>query len=127
MKCSACIHVLQFAITQRKPTVQVVNSSNNVIVAASTILEEEFRATYNAKLQQCPRSQYVWNVPIAAKMGENLADRLKALEINNVHVDLKGESCRPRQYKKRVFAIIDSLRKSGIKLCGIDDLVEECE
>ncbi|KAI3931863.1 hypothetical protein MKW98_012273 [Papaver atlanticum] len=80
--------------------------------------EQEFMAQYRAKLNRVPRSKNLWNSKVACRVGEKLGLRLNELGICDVQIDLHEELSRPIHHKKMVMSLFDSVKLTGVRVCG---------
>ncbi|GMH01347.1 hypothetical protein Nepgr_003186 [Nepenthes gracilis] len=115
-------HLLRLVLSCRKITVQVTNPITESIIAMASSSEQEFVSHYRAKLYQLPRSHNFWGPKIASRLGEKLGIRLKEIGVADVQIDLQEELSRPVHYRKMVFPLFDSLRRTGVFVSGAEKL-----
>lgn len=116
-------HLLQLVVSCRKITAQVTNTNSSTIIAMASSSEQEFVTHYRAKLNRYPRSYKLWDSKVASRVGEKLGFRLREIGVSNVDIDLNQELSRPAYHRLMVLPLFDSVKRAGVSVAGVDQLV----
>ncbi|KZV49074.1 hypothetical protein F511_11025 [Dorcoceras hygrometricum] len=116
-------HLLRLVLSCRKITAQVTSPNTDSIIAMASSTEQEFIADYKAKLNRFPRSQFLWNSKVAARIGEKMATRLKEVGVSSVQIDAQEEWSRPIHYRKMVRPFFERVKSGGVAVSGAEDLI----
>jgi hypothetical protein len=84
--------------------------------------EQEFLAKSRANLYRFPHSNHFWDSKTASRVGEKLGLRLRELGVDVVSIDADEEISRPIHHRKRVLPLFDSVRRTGIRVDGTEQL-----
>ncbi|CAE6046931.1 unnamed protein product [Arabidopsis arenosa] len=115
-------HLLQLVLSCRKITAQVTQPGSSTIVAMASSSEQEFLVKSRANLYRFPHSNNFWDSKTASRVGEKLGLRLRDLGVDVVSIDADEEISRPIHHRKRVLPLFDSVRRTGIRVDGTDQL-----
>ncbi|XP_010517891.1 PREDICTED: uncharacterized protein LOC104793263 [Camelina sativa] len=115
-------HLLQLVLSCRKITAQVTQPGSSTIVAMASSSEQEFLARSRANLYRFPHSNNFWDSKTASRVGEKLGLRLRELGVDAVSINADEEISRPIHHRKRVLPLLDSVRRTGIRVDGTEQL-----
>ncbi|KAI3972721.1 hypothetical protein MKX01_019379 [Papaver californicum] len=76
--------------------------------------EQELMAQYREKLNR-----------VASRVGEKLGLRLNELGICDVQIDLHEELSRPIYHEKMVMSLFDSVKLTGLRVCGNPHIIRK--
>ncbi|WOG90356.1 hypothetical protein DCAR_0209600 [Daucus carota subsp. sativus] len=111
-------HLLRLILSCRKITAQVTNPSSESIVAMACSSELQFAQHYRCQLNRHPRRHHYWDAKVAARIGDNLAARLKLIGVSDVCIDVDEELRRPLHQRKMVVPFFQSVERAGVHVDG---------
>lgn len=115
-------HLLRLVISCRKLSAEVSAPQTQAIVAMAATTEPEFALRQRALLSRNPSAKLLWNSATAARVGEILAQRLRAIGVDGVSVDLDQELARPPHWRRSVSPFFEAVQRSGVRIEDADKL-----
>ncbi|KAL5990943.1 hypothetical protein ACLOJK_011849 [Asimina triloba] len=100
----------------------VTNLRTESIVAMASSSEQEFLPDYRSRLNRFPRPRSMWDARIASRVGEKLGIRLREIGVSDLEIDPEDELARPVHYSRMVVLVLQSVKRSGIRVCGSERL-----
>jgi hypothetical protein len=116
------LHLLRLVVSCRKLSAEIYPPQTQTIVAMATSTEPEFAPRQRALQARNPSAKLLWSPATAARIGEILSQRLLAIGVYGVSVDIDEELSRPPHWRRSISPFFESFQRSGVRIDGAEKL-----